>query len=101
MTRGAFLVKLLAAVGLQEPVHTLVGGLKGWQDTCVTTHGFARPCEFKEGWEECPIGHYQKPRRTERLAELGHPFDIDAWMEPHVCAICGIVYVPIATPKEK
>lgn len=98
LTRLAFFKWLAAAVGLQEPVHTLVGGLKGWQDTCVTTHGFPRPCEAKEGWEECPVGHYQKPRRTERMAELGHFWGV--WMEPKVCAVCGVVYVP-QQAKEK
>jgi hypothetical protein len=123
MTRSAFLFKLLAVVGIGQAAtnHRLVSDGKGaLHEECITTHGFPRPCEAMDGWEECPIGHYQKPRyiamRSEDLlaepadeeeyvsAESQQPGIVSAVYIPpqpytierinqHVCSVCGIVYV--------
>jgi len=92
VTRAAFL-KLFAVITQWLP-----------DSKCITTKGYPRPCENKEGWEECPVGHYQQPvvlgelvgdiplwnTRHQLLMHYDGP-----WFHHRACSVCGVAYVKL------
>ena len=80
MTRGAFLFKLLAAVGIGQGIANAPVSVQ-----CLE--------------EKCPLGHCQKATRIYPVEYNAAPasFESEQFVDTsgklHVCSICGVVYV--------
>lgn len=119
MTRSAFLLKLLAVVGIgqsaQPPCHPKGVITNVFESTpeCPSS----KP-ECGEGESRCPMGHCQKPRVVNLQATIKAPcmrYNFDGTLvddgtpctvasgnfEQHVCSVCGVCYVPINSTFSK
>jgi hypothetical protein len=108
MTRGMFF-KVLAAIGLGQTIRKDEHGRK-LECTTMWPNSASEICTTLEcgpGEETCPLRHCQKPRAVAFLRYFDKPcMDRPAdgencvtahelTIEQHVCATCGIVYVPV------